>query len=454
MQHPLTCPRRLCALALAAAAVLLLAAAAPRAGAAADTRGFPRTYHVYSGWSNVKQLARYDMLVGFANWNLDRLRARNPRGIFLLQPGLRPGGSDYGGVHITSGALHLWRGGTDGLPGPKLGYIRPFEAYWDYLWNANGSRAGRYPTWNYADPTGRGTPELVAKVLAYAAKASGLYAAGWDGVHTDEWNYAFVGNYGSQLDANRDGRTDDIGVTRRAWQEGMARAGRLLGSYFPGKIVGGNGSWWRMPEKWDGADRNAWRSSSNYTLVEHWDKHFYDDPEDAIATAREWLDFPDPLGRPRYLAVMQRALRCDGSVLEVPRASANDVRHMRDPCVMKSMRWGLTLALMAGAYYEIYAWPHHGTRWWYDEYDGGAGIRRRGYLGRPLGPATRLASGVYRRDFRRGVALNNSTSGKRTVQLGGAFRKLRGPQNPSLNNGRVVRKVTIPAHDGIILLRR
>ena len=35
-------------------------------------------------------------------------------------------------------------------------------------------------------------------------------------------------------------------------------------------------------EKQYGVKVNAWRSSSNYTLVEHWDKHFYANPQAAI----------------------------------------------------------------------------------------------------------------------------------------------------------------------------
>jgi hypothetical protein len=155
------------------------------------------------------------------------------------------------------------------------------------------------------------------------------------------------------------------------------------------------------------------------------------------------------------MAAMQRALDCNGDPISVPPGtSPNQRRFMLDPCVMRSMRWGLTLALMTGVYYEIYAWGYHGTRWWYDEYDGGVGVRRRGYLGKPLGPAKRLRNGVYRRVFARGMALNNSTARARTVSLPRGYARLKGTQNPRLNTGRPVRRVTIPAHDGIVLLRR
>jgi hypothetical protein len=120
--------------------------------------------------------------------------------------------------------------------------------------------------------------------------------------------------------------------------------------------------------------------------------------------------------------------------------------------VMKSMRWGLTLSLMTDVYYQIILGGDHNTRRWYDEFDGGEGIRHRGYLGQPLGVPVSLAKGVYRRDFQNGLALNNSAPTAQTMQLGGAFKKLSGTQNPALNDGSYVTSVTIPAHDGIILL--
>jgi hypothetical protein len=441
---------RACALAAACTLSLL-----PAAAVAADRRPYPRTYHANSGWVDPKVLGRYDMLVGYANWDLTKLRAVNPGGLFFLQPGLNPTSPDYQGVYITTGAIDRFRGATDTLPGGEnLGAIRAFDAAWDYLYNANGTVAGSsYRTWNFGDPKGRGTATLVAKVLAYAAKLGGLYSKGWDGVHTDEWTYTYVWPYGTTIDTDRDGRADDIAAARTAWQNGMSKAAKLLGSYLTGKSVGGNGSWWR-PDLWAGNDPDGWRSSSNYTLVEHFEERFYDNPDGAIAIARRWLGFRDPLGRNRYMATMQNALDCHGTRLQLAQgANPNQDRYMLDPCVMRSMRWGLTLALMTGLYYEILIDARHGTRWWYDEYDGGLGIRERGYLGRPLGPPRKLANGIYRRNFTNGIALNNSTSVPRTVSFKRTYRKLRGTQNPTLNDGAAVTSVTIPAHDGLILLR-
>jgi hypothetical protein len=453
--------RRTAALAVLIAAAVLASAAQ----AATDTRGYPRTFHRWGGWAGTETLAKYDMLVGFANYDLGYLRSRNSNAIYLLHPGLSPETpSDYDIQNVTYGALDQWRGGCDNLAGGvSLGCIRAFDPNWDYLRNANGSIAGRdngtsgHSGWNLADPRGKGTAELVGKVFAYAAKKSGLYTKGWHGVHSDNWAFTIGESwlYGSNLDTDRDGRVDDYTVLRRNWSNGLVRVGHIIRTALPGKIVGGNGIWYKNPGADQGSEADGWLRSANYYMIEYWER-FYDSPDQGIATVKRWLDYPDPYGQPRYVSTIHRAQQANGSLLCLSSGTnPNQNQYMLNAGVMKSMRWGLTLALMAGVYYEIYVGcpVMDSTRWWYDEYDGGEGIRRNNYLGQALGGPVKLANGVYRRDFQNGVALNNSTGSSQTVSLGGTFRKIKGAQNPTLNNGASVTSVTIPAKDGIILLR-
>lgn len=60
---------------------------------------------------------------------------------------------------------------------------------------------------------------------------------------------------------------------------------------------------------------------------------------------------------------------------------------------------------------------------------------------------------VFRRDFDTGIALANATSRSRTIQLGGEFVKIKGMQDPAVNDGSSVSTVTIPAYDGLLLVR-
>jgi hypothetical protein len=436
------------------------ATAGSTATASADPHGYPRTYHLY-GSGPVDELARYDLVVGWSWFDIAGLRARNPNGIFLLNPAWNgPNGRD--GVFVTApGGASAWPGATDKLPGgANLGTIRPVNPAFDLLHNADGSVASvspgytRIQGWNLADPQGAGTASLVAKVFAYAAKNDGLYSAGWDGVHSDNWIYPAIGSswfYGPNLDTDRNGKADDSTTLHRNWSNGLALLGNNVRSYLPGKIVGGNGNWYR-PQDSMATDPDGWLKASNYTLMEDLQNYAYNTPDSFLAQARRWLDYPDPFGQPRYMAVYQDALDATGKALGSS-SNPNDPSIMLRPDVMKSMRWGLTLSLMTDVYYEITLAGNHSTRWWYDEYDGGVGIRKRGYLGKPLGGPTVLSSSVYRRDYQNGIVLNNSSNSTQTISLGGTFRKLKGTQNSSLNDGSNLTSVTVPAHDGIILLR-
>jgi hypothetical protein len=381
-----------------------------------DALAFPRTYHIWGGHSDLQALARYDMVVGYAFWPIEVLRKRNPHGIFLLNAGLHPGSSeDYRGLAVTYGAVNRWGGGLDRLAGgPKLGFIRPFNADWDQLHDADGSLARvndtfRHGGWNLADPTKRGTPALVAKVIAHASKKGGLYRRGWDGIHSDNWIYRIGVDwfYGSQLDTDRDGKVDDYGVLRRNWAAGLTRVGLLLRSFLPGKIVGGNGNWNVRPGR--GVDFRPYLSapddhfkSANYTLLEGLEL-YSDRVDDVMGAAREWLEYGAPRGQRRYFAILHRI------------AGGRE---------FKSMRWGLTLATIAGAHYEAYS-TSHADLFWYDEYTGGDTVRRRHWLGKPTSAPTKLSTGVWRRDFRNGIVLNNPTSSQQTIALSTTYWRLK-----------------------------
>ena len=447
------------------------AASPPRKPAPAatpvDQHGYPRTYHLYGG-GPVEEMARYDMVVGSTSIDAAALRLRNPAGIFLLQPTM-----NGGHVHVTApGGASDWAGANDSLKGgTPLGAIRAVNPASDFLHNADGSVVGDGGIlgWNLAAPASAGVPQEVAKIFAYAAKLNGFYNCTvrigkpgkrkrvpcWNGVHSDNWIYGAIGAswfYGPSLDADRDGRIDDDSILTRNWSNGLTRVGTLLRAYLPGAIIGGNGSWYR-PDLYAGSDPKGWLKASNYTLIEHMQNYA---PETVLAAEKTWLSFKDPKGQPRYMAVLQDATDVDGKTLRWTQTDPNTTESMTRPDVLRSMRWGLTLSLMSGVYYELigdfYGNPIN-SRWWFDEFDGGQGVRRRGYLGQPLGAYKKLRAGVYRRDFQHGIAINNSSDETQTVNLGGTFKRLKGTQAPTLNDGATVRAVTIPARDGIVLLK-
>ncbi len=130
----------------------------------------------------------------------------------------------------------------------------------------------------------------------------------------------------------------------------------------------------------------------------------------------------------------------------------------------RKMRFGLTTALLNNGYfsYEMNT-AGHGSLclMWFDEYDNaGTG---RGYLGYPLRDAYQVESSritpnpgeadIWERDYENGIVLVNATSTAITISLDGIFRKIKGKQAPTVNDGSLVTEVTIKPIDGIILLR-
>lgn len=120
------------------------------------------------------------------------------------------------------------------------------------------------------------------------------------------------------------------------------------------------------------------------------------------------------------------------------------------PTDYQSMRYGLASCLMNDGYYSFSSSStgYSGVSW-FDEYNAN--------LGQSVSPPPTSAwqNGVWRRDFTNGIALvNPKGNGAQTVQLGGTFVKLKGSQDPSINNGQTVTSVTLQDRDGIILLRQ
>ena len=88
-----------------------------------------------------------------------------------------------------------------------------------------------------------------------------------------------------------------------------------------------------------------------------------------------------------------------------------------------NMRFGLALALMGDGYFvHDFGDTTSPVAWWYDEYDC--------ELGTPLGPATEIATGVWRRDFSGGSAILNGTGERKKVDAGAGYLRIAGSQAP------------------------
>ncbi len=84
---------------------------------------------------------------------------------------------------------------------------------------------------------------------------------------------------------------------------------------------------------------------------------------------------------------------------------------------------------------------------WFDEYDHELGHA----LSAP--PTAAWAQGIWRRDFEQGIVLVNPTSLSRTVSVGPGLRRLAGKQDPGVNTGSPVERLTLRPQEGIVLRR-
>jgi hypothetical protein len=115
----------------------------------------------------------------------------------------------------------------------------------------------------------------------------------------------------------------------------------------------------------------------------------------------------------------------------------------------RAMRYGLASCMMDDGYYSFndIAHENYGVPW-FDEFDAKLGAA----MSKPQTAAWQ--SGVYRRDFEKGIVLvNPKGNGSREVTLEGDFVKIKGTQDPKVNDGSTVRKVTLQDRDGIVLMR-
>lgn len=242
----------------------------------------------------------------------------------------------------------------------------------------------------------------------------------WDGVFFDNVFNDVSWVNGGNIDTNNDHVADLPAMADAAWRDGMATImstmRKLAG---PNTVILGNGGGLYYPDM-------------SGRLIE---------------------EFPSTLdggwsgAMKKYVDVMNKGL--SPSIVIVNGKTSDGL-----PTDYQTMRYVLASTLMDNGFFSFDRGSvQHAALWHYDEFDA--------YLGDPLGAARRVwpskstsyQTGVWRRDFTNGIVLVNSSDSPQTIKLGDGFEELRGAP-PSVNGGRVVTQVTLPGHDGRILLKR
>lgn len=122
------------------------------------------------------------------------------------------------------------------------------------------------------------------------------------------------------------------------------------------------------------------------------------------------------------------------------------------------VRFGLTLAMQYDMYYCRTAGDTYYLFFWYDEFDTD--------MGYPTGPSSTLSNGLLVRYFDKGVVVCNATGADQTLTAdmltGGPYYRLKGGQDPVMNNGELFSSVLLPGiiyapknqrGDGILLFK-
>src|SRR5262249_13110547 len=152
-------------------------------------------------------------------------------------------------------------------------------------------------------------------------------------------------------DTDRNGQVDASSTLKANWDNNLNKVGDLLRTYLPGKIVGGNGIW-NGANSYFGSDPQGWLKSANFTQFEHLERKA---PSTFVPLAKQWINYADPYGRTRYASTLMNAQNCDGSNFLIPSGDdPNQAKYMLNTCVLQSMRYGLTEALLTDAYFEVY----------------------------------------------------------------------------------------------------
>jgi hypothetical protein len=228
-------------------------------------------------------------------------------------------------------------------------------------------------------------------------------------------------------DWNRDGVTDSKNSANAGkWlREGFRKRFALLHQLMPGKYVIGNVADWGAKD----------------AVLDEFDQSLDGGVIEGIIGTRygveKWGGWPE----------MMRWYRKTMAVIAEPKLVA--FNQHGDKSDYQALRYGLGSCLLDNAYFSFTdSTLNYTTVTWFDEFDANLGQASEG----PVTAAWQ--NGVYRRNFENGIVLvNPKGNGPREVTLEEDFKRIKGTQAPSVNNGQLTRKVQLADRDGIILLR-
>ncbi|MFH1291660.1 MAG: putative glycoside hydrolase [bacterium] len=300
-------------------------------------------------------------------------------------------------------------------------YHKLLRGITDDMWLLSGDKRHVkfwYENWmlnvtNYS-ATGQRWNEYLSDFVAKEILSNTL----WDGIFYDNTFKTVSWINGGQIDSDRDGKDDSKASLDNNWEQGMKTL-------------------------FDLTRKKAGRS---IVLVGNGDHGYYDDInglyiENFLMGDKNWSERMDKYKKSATGTVQP-------NIAIVGHTSPKQINGQQD---YQEMRYGLASALMDDGYYGFDAGSYgHAEKWWYDEYN----IN----LGQALGDAQSLDNkeeyelGVWKRDFQNGVAVVNPTGQTQDVELGAEYEKIKGNQDPIMNDGMVVSRLSLSSKDGAIMM--
>ncbi len=368
---------------------------------------YPRLVNYYLAWTmnerEAIELAKWDMLVldmEVAKHNPDsikRIRELNPRVVIL--------------AYITPAEIRTDLGNLGNAAPMRTALAAKIRESW-YVKNANGDRRSFWPGTTILNisavaPVEQG--ERWADAMVSFVKNDVMSSGLWDGIFYDNaWENITYFARGS-VDLNGDGVDEPSARADELWRAGLKDLYKKTRDALPNSYVFAN-------------DGPLYAASVDGMLIENFAKERFSIMVRKLQTVRDQSK--------------ERA-----ALLNANTANSGNAADYR------AMRYGLATAF---AYDSFYSFDNgdqtHAERWWYDEY--------KTFLGAPRGAVQALSSGLVRRDFDQGIVLVNPTTTAKQLRFVEDFEKVMGDQDRGTNDGSITSHVTVPASDGLVLLRR
>jgi hypothetical protein len=315
-----------------------------------------------------------------------------------------PSGADSDLTPIDTNRWWLYSDGTSGSPVPSW-FSRGYREINSTTYAKQNSSGQRYLEWR------AGLDDSV--FVKPNPSVDGLYVDNFFWAPRVNGDWTLSG--GTQLDSSP--------TTQQIWRDGMVRYAYWLKEHMgSGKYVIGNVADWGTTHPITGY-QGVLQGGVMEAIIGQ--SYSYESWEGWAAMMTY------------YKRVMSATAAPQLQIFDQEDTSSTDYQHMR---------YGLTSCLVGGNAYYYY--DVGGTLYFYDEYNSNLGAATT------APPTAPYQHGVWRRDFENGIALvNPKGNGTQTVTLGASFKQLSGTQDPVVNNGETVTKVTLNERDGVILRR-